>query len=138
MNPLSVGNGRPTLMMADQESEVKEMNQTEIIRLYLDEIAVTAKTISKIICDSDKADSIFALTVFLLDSQKKAEDDMLNFEMDFTEPELVKACRKSLMESNQAVVVHLEKFQSQGYHFESLIHTLKLEAQTLAEEIKFI
>ena len=50
---------------------------------------------------------------------------------------MVKECWCSLLESNEAVIAHLEKFQLHGYHFEELIHTMKLENETLSEEIHF-
>ncbi|GEM_PF-1837279 len=113
------------------------MNQTDIIRLYLDGIRNSVRMLSEIICASDKADMTAGLAVTMLDCEEQAEDDIDTFELTFYAPELVKECRSSLLESNRAVIVHLEKFQLQSYHFEELIHTLKLENQTLSEKIHF-
>jgi len=113
------------------------MSQTDIIRLYLDGIKNSMRMLSGIICGSDKADTAAGLTVTMLDCEEQAEDDIDTFELTFYAPELVKECRNSLLESNRAVIVHLEKFQLQSYHFEELIHSLKLENQMLSEEIHF-
>ncbi len=113
------------------------MNQTDIIRLYLDGIKKSAEMFSELICNSDKAGMIATLSVTLLNNEKQAENDIDEVEMTFYAPELVKECRSSVLESNRAVIAHLEKFQLHGYHFEDLIHALKLENQTLSEEIHF-
>jgi len=113
------------------------MNQADIIRLYLGNIKNSMRMLSELICGSDKADMVAKLTVTMLDSEEKAEDSIDTFELAFYESELVKECRSSLLESNKAVIVHLEKFQLQSYHFEELIHSLKLEDDTLSVEIHF-
>jgi len=113
------------------------MNQTDIIRLYLNGITVPMKTISEIICGSDKVGMIAALSVTMLNNEKQAENDIDEFELTFYAPELVKEYRSGVLESNRVVIAHLEKFQLHGYHFEDLIHALKLENQTLSEENHF-
>ena len=113
------------------------MNQTDIIRLYLDGIKKSAEIFSELICGSEKAGMIAALSVTMLNNEKQAENDIGEFEMTFYAPELVKECRSSLLESNRAVIAHLEEFQSHGYHFEDLIHAMKLESATLGKEIHF-
>ncbi len=113
------------------------MNQTDIIRLYLDGIKASMRMLSELICASDKADIVAGLTVTMLDSEEKAEEDIDTFELTFYAPELVKECRSSLLKSNEVVIAHLEKFQLQSYHFENLIHSLKLESDTLNKKIHF-
>ena len=113
------------------------MNQTDIIGLYLNGITASVKMLSELICSSDKADMLAGLAVTILHSEEKAENDIDEFELTFYAPELVKECRSSLLESNRTVIAHLEKIQLHGYHFENLIHALKLENQTLSEKIHF-
>jgi len=122
---------------ADQERKVKPMNQTNLIILYLDAVATSAETLTRIICNSDKADMIASTVIVLLDTEDKTENDILLMELDSIASDAVKVCFTRLLECNKAAVRHLEKFQLQGYHFEELIHSLKLENQTLSEEIHF-
>ena len=109
----------------------------EVIEAYLNNVIRMTKTLSAFICNSDKADFIFSATVVLINEESKTETDIDNLEMAYYEPELVKECRCSLLKSNEAVIVHLEKFQSHGYHLEELIHAMKLENDTLSVEIHF-
>ena len=122
---------------ADQERKVKPMNQTNLIILYLDAVATSAETLTRIICNSDKADMIASTVIVLLDTEEKTENDILLMELDSTASEAVKVCFTRLLECNKAVIVHLEKFQLQGYHFDELTHILKLENESLSETIRF-
>ena len=62
---------------------------------------------------------------------------------DFTDEFEIKSngvaeSKKSFIESNELVIAYLEKIQSQGYNFEEFATALKLENQTLKEEIHFL
>ena len=107
----------------------------DVIGTYLITVIRLTKTLSEFICNSDKADFIFSATAILISEESKTESD--TDELAYYMPGLVKECRSCFLESNRAVIAHLEKFQLHGYHFETLIHALKLETQTLSEEIHF-
>lgn len=109
----------------------------DVMEVYLNSVIGLAKTLSEFICSSEKADFIFSATAILMNEESKTEHDIELLELTFYVPELVKECRSSFLESNRAVIAHLEKFQLHGYHFENLIHALKLEDETLSEEIHF-
>ena len=113
------------------------MNQTNLIILYLDAVATSAETLTRIICNSDKADMIASTVIVLLDTEDKTENDILLMELDSKASDAVKVCFTRLLECNKAAIAHLEKFQLQGYHFEEPIHSLKLENDMLSEEIHF-
>ena len=112
------------------------MNQTKIAKQYLESIAGAVRSLAEMACTEHRADMLHKITVSLLELEQSTADTVLELELDYAEPELVKTCRKSFRESNSSVITHLEKFQCQGYHFENLIHTLKLENSTLSEEIR--
>ncbi|MBR0485697.1 MAG: hypothetical protein IJJ69_13145 [Oscillospiraceae bacterium] len=113
------------------------MNETELCEQLLNATIGYARTLSESICHSDTADYVFHTTSVLLNEEEKLESSADRSELTFYAPELVKECRSSFRKSNRVVIAHLEKFQRHGYHFEELIHALKLENQTLSEEIYF-
>ena len=49
----------------------------------------------------------------------------------------VSVSKRKFMNINKRLIKHLEKLQSQGYHFETVISTLKLENAMLEKEIHF-
>ena len=53
-------------------------------------------------------------------------------------PQFVKISKQKFANINSRLIKHLEKIQLQGYNFEGLIHTLKLENTTLKEEILYL
>lgn len=112
------------------------MNRTKLIQLYLNSITATAKALVDIICSTDKADTVYAVTLILLTTEQETEFDIAEQGIDSEEPELTKICRTILMQSISSVIEHLEKFQLQNYHFEALIHSLELDRNTLSEEIR--
>ena len=109
----------------------------EVIEVYLNSTAGAVKILSGFISSSSDADFIMKAVVLLMNTEEQAENNIESLEVTYYAPELVKECRSSFLESNRAVITHLEKFQLHGYHFENLIHALKLENQTLSEEIHF-
>lgn len=48
-----------------------------------------------------------------------------------------KVCRQTFIHANKTAIRHLEKIQLQGYHFDELISSLKLEIDTLRKELSF-
>ena len=48
-----------------------------------------------------------------------------------------KVSREAFIHANKTAIRHLEKLQLQGYHFDELITSLKLEIETLNKELDF-
>lgn len=48
-----------------------------------------------------------------------------------------KVCREIFIHANKTAIRHLEKIQLQGYNFDELISSLKLENETLIKELTF-
>lgn len=48
-----------------------------------------------------------------------------------------KVCRETFIHANEIAIRHLEKIQLQGYSFDELISSLKLENETLNKELDF-
>ncbi len=59
-------------------------------------------------------------------------------ELDAELPNAVRISKQKFVNINERLIKHLEKIQLQGYHFETVISTLKLENDTLKEEIRFL
>ena len=59
-------------------------------------------------------------------------------ELDAELPQSVKISKRKFVNINERLIKHSEKIQLQGYNFSELIHTLKLENETLEKEIHFL
>ena len=58
--------------------------------------------------------------------------------LDSEIPQFVKINEQKFAKINSRLIKHLEKIQLQGYDFTELIHTLKLENETLKRECDFL
>ena len=63
---------------------------------------------------------------------------IIGMELDAELPNAVKISKQKFANINSRLIKHLEKIQLQGYHFDELIHTLKLENETLKRECDFL
>ena len=71
-------------------------------------------------------------------TMKELEESTANFiiEMGISAAG-AKACREAFIHANKTAIRHLEKIQLQGYNFDELISSLKLEIDTLRKELSF-
>lgn len=71
-------------------------------------------------------------------TMKELEESTANFiiEMGISAAG-AKVCRETFIHANKTAIRHLEKIQLQGYNLAGLITSLKLEIQSLREELNF-
>ena len=78
------------------------------------------------------------MAVTLIELEQETADFIDNMELARELPHAVLKSKRRFMSINKRLIMHLEKLQSQGYHFSELITTLKLENATLEKEIHFL
>ncbi len=74
----------------------------------------------------------------LMELEQTTAEFITVMELDAELPNAVRINKQKFVNINSRLIKHLEKIQLQGYHFEELISTLKLENDTLKEEIRFL
>ncbi len=70
--------------------------------------------------------------------EQTTADFITGMELDAELPQSVSISKRKFVNINERLIKHLEKIQLQGYRFDELINTLKLENTTLKEEINFL
>lgn len=71
-------------------------------------------------------------------TMQELEQSTADFITDMNIPAAgAKVCRETFIHANKTVIRHLEKIQLQGYNFDELISSLKLEIDTLRKELSF-
>ncbi|MBR7083744.1 MAG: hypothetical protein IKI37_00955 [Oscillospiraceae bacterium] len=105
---------------------------------YLKAISRAVSTIAALIASGDLD---VELTVTSLKELSEIEQSAADF-IDELKSEAIAneiaESKKSFIESNELVIAYLEKIQSQGYNFAEFATALKLENETLKEEIHFL
>mgnify|MGYP004676876283 CR=1 FL=1 len=75
----------------------------------------------------------------MIELEKATADFIADTELNSVASQSVAISKKRFISSNERVIKCLEeKIQLQGYNFEELITTLKLENETLKKEVNFI
>jgi len=80
----------------------------------------------------------YKIVVTLVEFEQATADFITDMELDAELPQAVSIGKRKFMNINERLIKHLEKIQLQGYNFDELVHTLKLENATLKEEINFL
>lgn len=107
---------------------------------YLKHIAISVDSLSGMICSDEfngNAEMCCKITVTMLELEQATADFVQDIELDSIASQSVIISKRRFMKANERVIRHLEKIQLQGYHFDNVISTLKLENTTLEEEIRF-
>ncbi len=83
-------------------------------------------------------ESQYKITVELLELEQATSEFITGMELDAELPDTVRISKQKFMNINERLIKYLEKIQLQGYHFDHVISTLKLENSTLKEETHFL
>lgn len=106
---------------------------------YLNSATSTANSMCDVITGNEFKDSIetqYKIAVILIKLEQDTSKFILDMELDAELPKIVAVSRRNFISINEHLIKHLEKIQFQGYNTEQLITTLKLENETLKEEIR--
>ena len=105
---------------------------------YLKAISRAVSTIAAMIASGDLDAELTVTSLKELSEIEQSAADFINeLEGETITDEIVES-KKSFITSNELVIDYLEKIQSQGLNFDEFTTALKLENQTLKEEIHFL
>ena len=111
------------------------------VQTYLKSVVSTVNSLAGIVMSDELNDNIeaqYKTVRTLIDLEQSTSEFISGVGLDSEIPQSVKISKQKFMNINERLIKHLEKIQLQGYHFESVITTLKLENQTLKEECHFL
>lgn len=102
--------------------------------IYLTKISAAAMALGSMIGCDLKPEAVHKVTVTLLELERSTADFICDMGVSDAG---AKVCRERFVKTNIAAIQYLEKIQLQGYHFDELISSLKLEIETLNKELDF-
>ena len=108
---------------------------------YLRSIVSTVNSLAGIVMSNEMQgnfESQFKVIRTLIQLEQDTAVFIIGMELDAELPNAVKISKQKFANINSRLIKHLEKIQLQGYHFDELIHTLKLENETLKRECDFL
>lgn len=108
---------------------------------YLKSVSATVNALSGMICSDelkDNAEAQYKIAIAMIELEQATADFIVGTELDSVASQLVAVSKRRSVSSNERVIAHLEKIQLQGYHFDELITTLKLENESLKKEILYL
>ncbi|MDE6035461.1 MAG: hypothetical protein K2G36_06080 [Ruminococcus sp.] len=108
---------------------------------YLNSVVSAVNSLSGMVMSSElhgNVESQYKITVELLELEQATSEFITGMELDAELPDTVRISKQKFMNINERLIKYLEKIQLQGYHFDHVISTLKLENSTLKEETHFL
>ena len=108
---------------------------------YLNSVTSTVNSLAGIIMSDELRDNIeaqYKTVRTLIELEQSTSEFISESGLDSELPQVVSISKRRFINVNERLIKHLEKIQLQGYHFENVISTLKLENNTLKEEISFL
>ena len=103
---------------------------------YLGTISKAVSLLAEMIASIEPCSELIVTALKELSEIEQSTADFIDsFEI---KSESVAESKKSFIESNELVIAYLEKVQSQSYNFDEFNTALKLENETLKEEIHFL
>ena len=106
---------------------------------YLNSVTSAVNSLCSMILSDKLQDNIevqYKIAVELLELEQATADFINGTELDAELLQAVSISKRKFIGINEHLIKHLEKIQLQGYRFEELITTLKLETETLKEEVR--
>ena len=108
---------------------------------YLNSVVSTVNSLAGMVMSDELRDNIeaqYKVIRTLIELEQDVSEFIISMELDSELPQVVSISKRKFMNINERLIKHLEKIQSQGYRFDEAITTLKLENNTLKEEIDFL
>ncbi|MCM1232052.1 MAG: hypothetical protein NC489_18175 [Ruminococcus flavefaciens] len=108
---------------------------------YLNSVTATVNSMCGMVLSDELRNNIeaqFKISVTLIELEQATADFITDMELDVELPQAVSISKRKFIGINERLIKHLEKIQLQGYRFDELLTTLKLENGTLKEEINFL
>ena len=117
------------------------MNLLCKVQTYLNSVATTVNSLANIAMSEelrDNVDAQYKVIRMVMELEQTTAEFITVMELDAELPNAVRISKQKFVNINERLIKHSEKIQLQGYNFSELIHTLKLENETLKEEISFL
>lgn len=108
---------------------------------YLRSIVSTVNSLAGMAMSDELCENIdaqYKIIRTLTELEQSTSEFISGVGLDSEIPQFVKISKRKFVSINERLIKHLEKIQLQGYHFEPMITTLKLENNTLKEEILYL
>ena len=108
---------------------------------YLNSVTSTINSLAGMVMSDELKDNIeeqYKTVRTLIELEQATSEFISEIGLDSEIPQSVKISKQKFININERLIKHLEKIQLQGYRFEHMISTLKLENSTLKEEIHFL
>ena len=108
---------------------------------YLRSVVSTVNSLAGIVMSDELRENIdvqYKIIRTLTELEQSTSEFISEVGLDNELPQFVKISKQKFANINSRLIKHLEKIQLQGYHFDELIHTLKLENETLKRECDFL
>ncbi len=108
---------------------------------YLNSVVSTVNSLAGMAMSDKLRDSIeaqYKVIRMLVEWEQTTAEFITVMELDAELPHAVSTSKRKFININERLIKHLEKIQLQGYRFEELITTLKLENETLEKELRFL
>ena len=107
----------------------------------LNSVASTVNSLAGMVMSDELRENIdaqYKIIRTLTELEQSTSEFISEVGLDSEIPQFIKISKQKFANVNSRLIKHLEKIQLQGYNFEGLIHTLKLENTTLKEEILYL
>ncbi|MDE5937360.1 MAG: hypothetical protein K2G83_08155 [Ruminococcus sp.] len=107
---------------------------------YLNSVTSTVNSLYGMILSDELKGNVeaqYKIAITINGLEQATSEFITGMELDAELPNAVVINKRKFVKINERLITHLEKIQLQGYHFDELISTLKLENNTLKEEINF-
>lgn len=107
---------------------------------YLNSVVTTVNSLAGLAMSDelrDNVDAQYKVIRMAMEWEQTTAEFITVMELDAELPNAVRISKQKFVNINERIIKHLEKIQLQGYNFDELIRTLKLETETLKEEINF-
>lgn len=108
---------------------------------YLNSVTATVNSLCGMVLSDELENNVeaqYKITVTLIELEQATSEFITYMELDAELPNAVKISKQKFVNINERLIKHAEKIQLQGYRFNKLISTLKLETETLKKEIEFL
>ena len=108
---------------------------------YLNSVTSMVNSLAGMVMSDELCENIdaqYKIIRTLTELEQSTSEFISEVGLDSEIPQFVKINKQKFAKINSRLIKHLEKIQLQGYHFETVISTLKLENETLERECNFL
>ncbi len=108
---------------------------------YLRSVTATVSSLAGMVMSDElrgNAEAQYKISITLVEFEQEISEFISESGLDSELPQAVSISKRRFINVNERLIKHLEKIQLQGYHFDELISTLKLENETLEKETHFL